>query len=84
MKLLAVRKENMALRRYEVNTFKGMDSRVIGRKLEGSFVLPFLCISTEHAFFHSAGTDFEDQTLRITSVKYVRRNGHRLKQIIES
>ena len=70
MKLLAFRKENIELRRHEVNTFKGTVSRVIRRKLEGSFVSPFLWISMEHAFFHSAGTDLEDQdqTQRITSV----------------
>ena len=69
IKLLAFRKENIELRRHEVNTFNGTVSRVIGRKLDGSFVSPFLWISMEHAFFYSAGTDLEDQTQRITSVR---------------
>ena len=56
MKLLDERKEYIAFRRQDVNTFKGMDSSVIGRKLEGSLVLPFLWIKMVHAFFHSVGT----------------------------
>ena len=55
MKLLDARKEYIAFRRQDVNTFKGMDSSVIGQKFEGSLVLPFLWIKMVHAFFHSVG-----------------------------
>ena len=61
IKLLDVRNEYIAFRRQDVNTFKGTDSRVIGRKLEGSLVLPFLWISMVHALFHSVGTVPERQ-----------------------
>ena len=36
--IISFRKENIELRRHEVDTFNGTVSRVIGRKLEGSFV----------------------------------------------
>ena len=55
-KLLDARKEYTAFRRQDVNTFKGMDSSVMGRKFEGSLLLPFLWISMVHALFHSVGT----------------------------
>ena len=35
--LLPVRKEYIALRRHNVNTFSGIDSSVIGSKLEGIY-----------------------------------------------
>ena len=69
IKLLAVRKEHIALRRHDVNTFSGIDSNVIGRKFEGMLVLPFLCINIVQAFFHSVGIDPDFQTARISSVK---------------
>ena len=52
IKLLAVRKEYIALRKQEVNTFSGMVSRVMGRKLDGILSSPFLWISIVQAFFH--------------------------------
>ena len=42
IKLLAERKEYIALRRHDVNTLSGIESSVIGRKFEGILVLPFL------------------------------------------
>ena len=59
----------MTLRRQDVNTFKGIDSIVMGRKFAGSLVLPFLSISMVHALFHSEGTLPDNQTQRISSVK---------------
>jgi hypothetical protein len=35
MSLLEARKEKVALRRHDVNTFKVIDSKVIGRTFEG-------------------------------------------------
>ena len=55
-KLLDARKEYTAFRRQDVNTFKGTDSSVMGRKFEGSLLLPFLWISMVHALFYSVGT----------------------------
>ena len=53
----------MEFLRRDVKTFKGIDSKVIGRKkLEGTFVSPFLCIRMVHAFFHSVGIIPDDQT----------------------
>jgi hypothetical protein len=40
--IISHRKGEHGVVNIQVNTCKGMDSRVIGRKLEGSFVLPFL------------------------------------------
>jgi hypothetical protein len=56
IKLLDAWKECIAFRRQDVNTFNGMDSSVMGRKFDGSSVLPFLCINIVQAFFHSFGT----------------------------
>ena len=39
IKLLAVRKKNIALRRHDVNTLSGIYSSVNGRKFEGILVL---------------------------------------------
>ena len=50
-----VKNECIALRRQEVNTFNGIVSNVMCRKLDGILVLPFLWISTVQAFFHSEG-----------------------------
>ena len=41
-KLFDTRKEYIELRRHEVNTFNGIDSSEMGRKLEGSLASPFL------------------------------------------
>jgi hypothetical protein len=43
-KLLDARKECTAFRRQDVNTFKGMDSSVMGRKFEGSLLLLVLLL----------------------------------------
>ena len=40
---------------HAVNSYKGTDSSVIGRKFPGSSDGPFLCISTLADFFHSSG-----------------------------
>ena len=50
-----VKNEYIALRRQEVNTFNGVVSSVMGRKLDGISVSPFLWISTVQAFFHFEG-----------------------------
>jgi hypothetical protein len=55
MKLLDARKEYRAFRRHIINTFNGMDSRVMGRNFHGSSALPFLFINRVHAFSHSFG-----------------------------
>ena len=62
---------------------KGTDSRVIGRKLAGSAVT-FLMDEDGTCFFHCNGISPEDQTDRIMSVEYFRKNGQRLKEVIES
>jgi hypothetical protein len=62
IKLLDARKEYIAFRRQDVNTFNGIDSSVMGRKFVGSSVLPFLCINIVQAFFHSFGTVPDSQT----------------------
>ena len=84
MKLLRVRNEYIALRRQEVNTFNGMVSSVMGRKLDGVLVSPFLWISIVQAFFHSEGMVPHSHTARMRSVKYVLRKGQRLKHITDS
>ena len=87
MKLLTVRNEYIALRRQEVNTFNGMVSSVMGRKLDGVLVSPFLWISIVQAFFYSEGNKGmvpDSHTARMRSVKYVLRKGQRLKHIIDS
>ncbi len=66
-----------------MKTLSGIDSRVIGLKLAGSSVPPFLCINMVQAFFHSDGTTPHDQATWIISVKYERRLGQRLKQMID-
>ena len=65
IKLLAIRKVNIEFRTQEVNTLRGIVSRVIGRKFEGELVSSFLCIRIVHAFFHSSG--IESQTARNNS-----------------
>ena len=84
IKLLAVRKEYMALRRQEVNTFSVMLSSVMGRKLDEVLGSPFLWISIVQAFFHSEGMVPDNHTARIRSVRYDLRKGQRLKHIIDS
>ena len=69
MKLLDTRKEYIAFRRHDVNTFKGTDWSVMGRKFEGSLVSPFLWISMVHALFHSVGTVPDCQISPISSVR---------------
>jgi hypothetical protein len=49
IKLLDARKEYIAFRRQDVNTFNSMDSSVMGRKFDGSSELPFLCINIVQA-----------------------------------
>ena len=44
IKLLVVKNEYITLRRQEVNTFNGIVSSVMGRKLDGILVSPFLWI----------------------------------------
>ncbi len=83
MNLLADRKEYIALRKQEVNTFNGMVSSVMGLKLEGILVSSFLWISIVQAFFHSEGMVPDTHTARIRSVKYVLRIGQRLKHITD-
>ena len=84
IKQFETRKEYIELRRHDVNIFKGMVSRVIGRKLEGLSASSFLWMRIVQALFHSAGTDPDSQTARISSVRWVLRKGQRLKHIIES
>ena len=59
MKLLDARKEYIAFRRQDVNTFNGMDSSVMGRKFDGSSVLPFLCINNSTGFFSIHSEQFQ-------------------------
>ena len=47
------RKEKIESRRHEVKTLRGTDSRVIGLKLAGSSLVPFLRTRTVQASFHS-------------------------------
>ena len=77
------RKEQIESRRHEVKTLRGTDSRVIGLKLAGSSLVPFLCTRTVQAFFHPDGTRPDSQTMRIISVRNVLRYGHLLKQMME-
>ena len=56
-------------RRQDVKILRPTDCSVIGLKLDGSFVSPFLWIKMVQAFFHSEGTKPEDQTILISSVK---------------
>jgi hypothetical protein len=44
IKLLDARKEYIAFRRQDVNTFNGMDSSVMGRKFDGSSVIIMIII----------------------------------------
>ena len=67
-----------------MNTFNGMLFSVIGRKLDGELVSPFLWIKIVQAFFHSEGMVPDSHTACIRSVKYVLRKGQRLKDIIDS
>ena len=64
-----------------MKTFKGTDSRVMEQKFEGSLESPFLWMRNVAVFFHSIVPEI--YTLRITSVRYDLRYGHRLKHIIE-
>ena len=50
-----MRKEKTESRKYEVTIFKGVISKVIGLKFEGSSLLPFLCTRIVQAFFYSCG-----------------------------
>ena len=83
MNSFLARKEKIESRRHEVRTLRGTDSRVIGLKLAGSLLMPFLCIRTVQAFFHSDGTRPDSQTMRIISVRNVLRYGHLLKYMME-
>ena len=56
----------MKFPKLDVNTFNGTDSRMMGQKFHGSFVVSFLCTSTVHALFHADGTVPEDQTVEIS------------------
>ena len=56
---------------------------MIGLKLAGSSLFPFLCISTVQALFYSSGILPDFYIARIISVSNVRRYGHLLKQMIE-
>ena len=67
-----------------MNTFNGIVSSVMGRKLDGVLASPFLLINTVQAFFHSEGMDPDSHTARMRSVRYDRRKGQRLKHIIDN
>ena len=67
-----------------VKILKPTDCNVIGLKLDGLFVSPFLWIKMVQAFFYSEGMQPEDQTVFISSIKTEQRYGQRLKHIIES
>ena len=73
----------MESRRHEVNIFKGTNSSVIGLKLAGSSVLPFLWTKIVQAFLHSCGIVPDFQMLHKILVITVQRIGHRLKDMIE-
>ena len=73
----------MEFLRQEVKTFKGTDSKVIGRKFAGSLVAPVLCTRMVHAFFQWQGTSPDNQTARIISVRWDLKQGQRLRQNIE-
>ena len=73
----------MGSRRHEVNIFNGTNSIVIGLKLAVSSVLPLLWTKIVHAFLQLCGIipDFHMQhKIRVIAV---RRNGQRLKDMIE-
>ena len=53
---------------HDVRIFNGILSNVIGLKLAGSEVLPFLWINIVHALFHSFGISPDSYTTLITSV----------------
>ena len=84
IKLFEARKEYIKLRRRNVSTFKGTVSSVISLKLEGLFASSFLWMRIVQAFFHSAGTDPDRQTVCKISVRWVLGKGQHLKHISES
>jgi len=67
---LTDRNANMESLKQDVNSFRGVLSRVMGLELAGSDWSPFLWISTVQAFFHSLGISPDCQIMRKTSVKY--------------
>ena len=69
----------MESRRHEVNIFTGTDSSLIGLKLAGSSVLPFLWNKVVHAFLHSFEIIPDFQMLHKVLVITVWRAGHGLK-----
>ena len=77
------KKKKMESRRQRVKILIGTDSRVIGLKLAGSSLFPFLCIGTVQALFHSSGILPDLYIARTISVSNVWRYGHLLKQIME-
>ena len=60
----------MEFLRQEVKTFRGTDSKVIGRNFAGSLVAPFLCTRIVHAFFQKEGISPDNQTARIISARW--------------
>ena len=73
MKLFAVKKANNEARRDDVNALKGTFSSVIGLKLHGSVVSPFLCMRTVHAVFYTVGILPDCQMIRNNPAIYERR-----------
>jgi len=73
----------MESRRYEVNIFNGTDSSVIGLKLGGSLVLPFVWTKFLHTILQSCGIIPDFQMPYKIRVITVRRKGHHLKDMIE-
>ena len=74
-KTIILRKSKIESRRQDVKILRPTDCNVIGLKLAGSFVSPFLWIKMVQAFFHSEGIQPEDQMFLISSSKTERRYG---------
>ena len=64
MTQFAAIKENFESWRHGLNVLSGVLSNVIGLKLDGSVVSPFLCMRTVHAFLHTFGISPDCQIRR--------------------
>ena len=82
-KPLAFKNANIESRKHDVKIFRWTPPRVIGLKLDGSGVSPFLWTRTVHAFFQSVGISPDCQITLNTAVMYERNYGQRLNEMID-